>query len=120
MVGNLAFAIWLKVYCLQISQKARLILTSFHLLKMSIFFFLFFFQYPKGLDLYYKNYAGVNKDMVHYKKNYLEYVRKKKKDPEAKYTIYGYFLALQYWAHETIDKVAQNTLLIIVARVHKC
>ena len=48
----------------------------------------FFFQYPWVLDLYYKTYTSVNKDMVHYKRNYLEQVRKKKKGPEAKYAIY--------------------------------
>ena len=46
--------------------------------------------------------------MVHYKRNYLEQVRKKKKDPEAKYAIYGYFLALQYQAYKAIDKVASK------------
>ena len=75
---------------------------------MMSFFFFFFFQYPWGLDSYYKTYAGVNKDMIHYKRSYLEQVRKKKKGPEAKYAIYGYFLALQYWAYEAIDKVASK------------
>ena len=33
----------------------------------------FFFQYPWGLNSYYKMYAGINKDVIHYKK------KKKKK-----------------------------------------
>ena len=36
---KLAFAVWLNVYCLQMSQQARLILAPFHLLRMRFFFF---------------------------------------------------------------------------------
>ena len=31
----------------------------------------FFFQYPWGLDLYYKIYVGINKDVIHYKNIYI-------------------------------------------------
>ena len=58
MIGSLAFAIWLKVCFLQMSQQVRLILTSFHLLRMRSFFF----QYPWGLNSYYKTYVGINEE----------------------------------------------------------
>ena len=52
----------------------------------------FFFQYPWGLDSYYKTYTGVNKNMLHYKRKYLEKMQKKKKDLEAKYAYMVIFL----------------------------
>ena len=60
------------------------------------------------MDSYHKTLNGVDKDIVYYYKNYLESARKKKKDAKAKYAIYRYFLALQYWAFEAIERVASK------------
>ena len=46
--------------------------------------------------------------MLNYTRKYLEHVSKKKKGPEAKYTIYSYFIAFQHWAYEVIDKVGSK------------
>ena len=53
---------------------------------------------------------GVDKDMVHLQSLYMKAVEKSKAKkareakytPEAKYTVYGYAIALQYWAYEVI------------------
>ena len=38
----------------------------------------------------------------------MELARKKKKGAEAKYAIYEYFFALQYWAYEVIERLASK------------
>ena len=60
------------------------------------------------MDSYHKTMFRVNEDMVPFQKNYLEQARKKKKGPEAKYAIYGFFLALQYWAFEVVERVGSK------------
>ncbi|PON76847.1 hypothetical protein PanWU01x14_031670 [Parasponia andersonii] len=43
--------------------------------------------------------------MMHQRKNYLQKMKNNKKDKEAKYTVYGFSIALQYWAYEAIPKL---------------
>ncbi|PON59636.1 LOW QUALITY PROTEIN: hypothetical protein PanWU01x14_158480 [Parasponia andersonii] len=45
------------------------------------------------------------KDMMHQMENYLQKMKKNKKAKEAKYTVYGFSIALQYWAYEAIPKL---------------
>ena len=68
----------------------------------------FFFSISLGYRLLSQDSQGVDKDMVHYQKNYMESSRKKRKGAEAKYAIYGYFFALQYWAYEVIESLASK------------
>ena len=70
-------------------------LTSYPMLRMRSFFF---FQYHWVWTLITRLSMELIKIWSITKKNYLESARKKKKSVEAKYIIYGYFLALQYWA----------------------
>ena len=62
-------------------------------------FFFFFFNVILGAWTHIIRLTLLLIKMVHYKRNYLEQVRKNKKVPEAKYATYGYFLALQYCAY---------------------
>ena len=60
------------------------------------------------MDSYNNTLKGVDKDMVYYQNNYMESARKKRKCAKAKYAIYGYFFALQYWAYEAIERLASK------------
>ena len=64
-----------------------------------------FLKFPWGRESFKKTIAGFQKDMVKLRKNYLGQVEEKKKQPEAKYTVYGYAMALQYWAYEALPNV---------------
>ncbi|XP_062087038.1 uncharacterized protein LOC133793770 [Humulus lupulus] len=48
------------------------------------------------------------KDVHHQKRNYEKKKEVKGKQKEAKYSLYGYVLALQYWAYEAIQQFARE------------
>ena len=70
----------------------------------------FFFKYPFGTKSFKRTFLGVDKGVVHLRSLYIKAVEKGKANKdgeakytvEAKYTIYGYAIALQYWAYEAI------------------
>ncbi|PON34685.1 hypothetical protein PanWU01x14_342370 [Parasponia andersonii] len=66
-----------------------------------------FFNYPWGRRSYERTFPSLNKDMMHQRENYLEKMKNNKKDKEAKYTVYGFSIALQYWAYEVIPKLTE-------------
>ncbi|PON62407.1 Ulp1 protease family, C-terminal catalytic domain containing protein [Parasponia andersonii] len=64
-----------------------------------------FFNYPWGRRSYERTFPSLNKDMLHQRENYIQKMKNNKKDKEAKYTVYGFSIALQYWAYEAIPKL---------------
>lgn len=64
-----------------------------------------FFNYPWGRRSYERTFHSLNKDMMHQRENYLLKMKKNKKAKEAQYTVYGFSIALQYWAYEAIPKL---------------
>ena len=52
-----------------------------------------------------KTLDGLNKDMANEEKKYRGQVAKLTKNLCAQYTVYGYALALQYWAFEAIPTI---------------
>ena len=75
-----------------------------------------FLSYPWGRHAYYKTLRGLNKNMVNYKEKYFGKIKEKKKS-EAKYTVYGYHIALIYWAFEAIPMLGQQYAEYIGAKV---
>ncbi|XP_062085260.1 uncharacterized protein LOC133791349 [Humulus lupulus] len=63
-----------------------------------------FFNYPWGRLSYEKTLFGLAKDMERLRNKYLKNVEQKRKRPAPQYTIYGYAIALQYWAYEIFTK----------------
>ncbi|XP_062100086.1 uncharacterized protein LOC133805957 [Humulus lupulus] len=63
-----------------------------------------FFNYPWGRLSYEKTLFGLTKDMERLRNKYLKNVEQKRKRPAPQYTIYGYAIALQYWAYEIFTK----------------
>ncbi|PON57913.1 Ulp1 protease family, C-terminal catalytic domain containing protein [Parasponia andersonii] len=61
-----------------------------------------FFNYPWGRRSYERTFPSLNKDMMYQRENYLQKMKKNKKAKEAKYTVYGFSITLQYWAYEAI------------------
>ncbi|PON80089.1 hypothetical protein PanWU01x14_005390 [Parasponia andersonii] len=43
--------------------------------------------------------------MMYQRENYFQKMKKNKNAKEAKYTIYGFSITLQYWAYEAIPKL---------------
>ena len=68
----------------------------------------FFFQYPWGKISYQKLLQTCQKDFVEMKKHLQKKIEKGKTQKEAKYSIYGYAAALQYWAFESIIELGQD------------
>ncbi|XP_062089481.1 uncharacterized protein LOC133796015 [Humulus lupulus] len=68
----------------------------------------FFFQYPWGKISYQKLLQTCQKDFVEMKKHLQKKIEKEKTQKEAKYSIYGYSTALQYWAFESIIELGQD------------
>ncbi|PON54470.1 hypothetical protein TorRG33x02_302530 [Trema orientale] len=64
-----------------------------------------FFNYSWGRRSYERMFPSLNKDMMHQRENYLQKMKKNKKAKEAQYTVYGFSIALQYWAYEAIPKL---------------
>ncbi|XP_060972358.1 uncharacterized protein LOC133038280 [Cannabis sativa] len=76
-----------------------------------------FFEYPWGLLSYQKLLSSTFKSMTDLRKNYLDKSTKDKKkgkkekkitQPEAKYNVYGYAPALQYWAFEVMQDLGKK------------
>ncbi|XP_060959399.1 uncharacterized protein LOC133030619 [Cannabis sativa] len=77
-----------------------------------------FFEYSWGLLSYQKLLSSTAKSMTDLRKNYLDKSTKDKKkgkkekkitQPEAKYNVYGYAPALQYWAFEVMQIWGRST-----------
>ncbi|XP_062100175.1 uncharacterized protein LOC133806055 [Humulus lupulus] len=68
----------------------------------------FFFQYLWGKISYQKLLQTCQKDFVEMKKHLQKKIEKGKTQKEAKYSIYGYAVALQYWAFESIIELGQD------------
>ncbi|XP_060974459.1 uncharacterized protein LOC133039583 [Cannabis sativa] len=79
-----------------------------------------FFEYPWGLLSYQKLLSSTSKSMSDLRKNYIDKVSTKDKmkkkgktekkitQPEAKYNVYGYAPALQYWAFEVMQDLGKK------------
>ncbi|KAM6567398.1 hypothetical protein CsatA_026526 [Cannabis sativa] len=79
-----------------------------------------FFEYPWGLLSYQKLLSSTTKSMSDLRKNYIDKVSTKDKmkkkgktekkitQPEAKYNVYGYAPALQYWAFEVMQDLGKK------------
>ena len=75
-----------------------------------------FFKCPFGRESFQRTLLGVDKHMVHLRSLYMKVVEKRKAkkvgevkyNPEAKYTVYGYVIALQYWAYEAIVQLGSK------------
>ncbi|XP_060969916.1 uncharacterized protein LOC115695232 [Cannabis sativa] len=76
-----------------------------------------FFEYPWGLLSYQKLLSSTTKNMQQLRQNYMDKndktKKKHKKDkkvtqPEAKYNVYGYAPALQYWAFEAMQVLGKK------------
>ncbi|XP_062076473.1 uncharacterized protein LOC133781482 [Humulus lupulus] len=68
----------------------------------------YFFTYPWGKVSFNKLMDSCKKDMHHQKRNYEKKKEVKGKQKEAKYSLYGYVPALQYWAYEAIQQFARE------------
>ncbi|PON76892.1 hypothetical protein PanWU01x14_032120 [Parasponia andersonii] len=64
-----------------------------------------FVNYSWGRRSYERTFPSLNKDMIHQRENYLQEMKKNKKAKKAKYIVYGFSIALQYWAFEAIPKL---------------
>ncbi|PON36494.1 hypothetical protein PanWU01x14_328030 [Parasponia andersonii] len=53
-----------------------------------------FFNYLWGRQSYERTFPSLNNDMMHQMENYLQKMKKNKKAKEAKYTVYGFSIAL--------------------------
>ncbi|PON54415.1 hypothetical protein PanWU01x14_194940 [Parasponia andersonii] len=62
------------------------------------------FNYPWGRRSYERMFPSLNKNIMHQRENYIQKMKKNKKAKEAKYTVYRFSIALQYWAYEAIPK----------------
>ena len=75
-----------------------------------------FFKYPFGRESFQRTFFRVDKNMVHLRSLYMKAVEKRKAKnageakytQEAKYTVYGYAIALQYWAYEAIVQLGSK------------
>ncbi|KAM6560615.1 hypothetical protein CsatA_029854 [Cannabis sativa] len=76
-----------------------------------------FFEYPWGLLSYQKLLSSTTKNMQQLRQNYMDKNDKTKKkhkkekkvtQPEAKYNVYGYAPALQYWAFEAMQVLGKK------------
>ena len=68
----------------------------------------YFFTYPWGKVSFNKLMDSCKKDMHHQKSNYDKKKEVKGKQKEAKYSLYGYVPALQYWAYDDIQQFARE------------
>ena len=55
-----------------------------------------FFNYPWGRRSYERTFYSLNKDMNRQRENYINKIKKNKKEKEAQYTVYGFSIGLQY------------------------
>ncbi|PON78035.1 Ulp1 protease family, C-terminal catalytic domain containing protein [Parasponia andersonii] len=75
-----------------------------------------FFNYPWGRRSYERTFPSLNKDMMHQRKNYLQKIKNNKKAKEAKYTVYGFSIALQYWTYEAFPSLLLVTKALLNPR----
>ncbi|PON50728.1 hypothetical protein PanWU01x14_221000 [Parasponia andersonii] len=73
-----------------------------------------FFQFLWGHESFDKTMVGLKKDIDHYRKQYLKLVAEKKKPAEYKYIVYGFSIALQYWAYETVSILGTDYVITLV------
>ena len=74
------------------------------------------FKYLFGTKSFKRTLLGMDNDMVHLRRLYLKSLEKrnakKNGDPKyivkAKYTVYGYAIALQYWAYKVIVQLGSK------------
>ena len=67
-----------------------------------------FFKYPWGKESYKKTFGSLKKDMGRIRELWRRSHDNKRKQVEAKYTVYGFPLAFQCWAYEAIPVLALN------------
>ncbi|PON31675.1 hypothetical protein PanWU01x14_367990 [Parasponia andersonii] len=58
--------------------------------------------------------------MMHQRENYFQKMKKNKKAKEAKYTVYGFSIALQYWPYEAIPKLTVHFLRTLASNFQGC